>query len=125
MLPAWGNGLAVRLFDPGYAPLSAEPSGLLDGVISNDVLEHIPEEDIAWTLDQMFRRAKSFVYLVAACYPAQKMLSNGQNAHVTVMPSTWWQQEVEAAARRTPGIAWTLRCRQKGLLKSDVLYRSA
>jgi hypothetical protein len=124
MLPDWGDGVAVRLFDPGFAPLSAEPSGVFDGVISNDVLEHIPEEDIPWTLDQMFRRAKSFVYVVAACYPARKTLSNGLNAHVTVLPPAWWQQEVEAAARRTPGIAWVLRCRQKGLLKSDVLYRS-
>jgi hypothetical protein len=61
MLPAWGNGVAVRFFDPGYAPFSVEPDGLFDGVISNDVLEHIPEEDIPWTLDQMFCRAKSFV----------------------------------------------------------------
>ncbi len=125
ILPAWGDGIAVRLFDPGYAPFSAEPDGLFDGVISNDVLEHIPEEDMPWTLDQMFRRAKSFVYLVAACYPARKTLSNGLNPLVTVMPPAWWHQEVQAAARRTPGVAWTLRCRQKGLLKRDVLYRSA
>jgi hypothetical protein len=40
ILPARGDGIAVRLFDPGYAPFSVEPDGLFDGVISNDVLEH-------------------------------------------------------------------------------------
>lgn len=125
MLPAWGSDIAVRLFDPGYARFSAEPEGPFDGVISNDVLEHIPEEDIPWTLDQIFGHAGSFVYLVAACYPARKTLSNGLNAHVTVMPPAWWRQEVEAAARRTPGVAWRLRCRQNGLFKRDVVFESA
>ena len=124
-LPAWGPDVSVRLFDPGYAPLSAPPGDIYDGVVSNDVLEHIPEEDIPWTLDEMFRRAKSFVYLVAACYPARKSLSNGLNAHVTIMPPKWWRQEVEAAARRYPGVAWRLCCRQKGLLKRDVVFKSA
>lgn len=125
MLPAWGDGVRARLYDPGYAPFADLPDKQFDGVISNDVLEHIPEEDIPWTLDAIFRRAKSFVYLVAACYPARKTLSNGLNAHVAVLPPEWWRQEVEAAAQRTPGVAWTLRCRVKPAFRTDKIYHSA
>lgn len=123
-LPAWGPSVRARLYDPGYGPFAELPDTQFDGVISNDVLEHIPEEDIPWTLDAMFKRAKSFVYLVAACYPARKTLSNGLNAHVAVLPPEWWRLEVEAAARRTPGVAWTLRCRVKPTFLPDPVYRS-
>lgn len=121
-LPAWGAAVRVRLYDPGYKPLATLPDGPFDGVICNDVLEHIPEEDIPWTLDAIFQRAQTFIYLVAACYPAKKQLANGLNAHAAVLSPDWWRQEVEAAARRNPGIAWTLRCRVKPGFLPDRLY---
>ena len=88
----------VRCFDPGYAPHSARPEGRFDGVICTDVLEHCPEEDLPWILDEIFGYAKSFVYLNVACYPARKTLPNGENAHVTVRSPEWWRKLVEQHA---------------------------
>ena len=88
----------VRCFDPGYAPHSARPEGRFDGVICTDVLEHCPEEDLPWILDEIFGYAKAFVYMNVACYPARKTLPNGENAHVTVRPPDWWRKLVEAHA---------------------------
>ncbi len=44
---AWGVE-APACYDPAYSRHSALPAGRFDGVICTDVLEHCPEEDIAW-----------------------------------------------------------------------------
>ncbi len=88
----------VRCFDPGYAPFHELPQERFDGVISTDVLEHCPEEDLPWILDEIFGFARRFVYLNVACFPAQKTLPNGENAHATVRPPEWWRELIGAHA---------------------------
>lgn len=88
----------VRCFDPGFAPHSALPDGRFDGVVCTDVLEHCPEEDLPWILDEIFGYATRFVYLNVACFPARKHLPNGENAHVTIRPPEWWRSLVAAHA---------------------------
>lgn len=106
-LAAWG-GVKVTCYDPGYKPFAKPYKGTFDGVISTDVLEHIPEEDIGWVLNEMFAAADRFVYVVAACYPARKTLPDGTNAHVTLQSPDWWRGQLELAAQRTPGPRWVL-----------------
>lgn len=112
-MPQW-PGVKVTCYDPGYAPHSGPYEATYDGVITTDVLEHIPEEDIAWVLDELFSHASHFVYAVAACYPAKKTLPNGDNAHCTVQSPSWWRGQLEMAARRYPGIKWSLCTIEKG-----------
>jgi hypothetical protein len=121
----WGD-TKVTCYDPGYEPFSGAIEPKYDGVICTDVLEHITEEDIPWVLDKLFRHAQHFVYAVAACYPAKKFLPDGQNAHCTVQPPEWWREQLEAAARRNPGIRWQLCAQLKakvGKGKSDRVFR--
>jgi len=123
-LKEWGN-TRVTCYDPGYQPFAGPLEPAYDGVICTDVLEHITEEDIPWVLDKLFRHARHFVYAVAACYPARKQLPDGQNAHCTVQPPAWWREQMEAAARRNPGVSWQLCARVKGPIgKSDRVFRS-
>jgi len=122
-LKEWGE-TKVTCYDPGYQPYAGPIEAAYDGVICTDVLEHIPEEDIPWVLDKLFAHARKFVYAVAACYPARKQLPDGQNAHCTVLEPRWWREQMEAAARRTPGVKWELCARVKGPLgKSDRVFR--
>jgi hypothetical protein len=86
----------VRCFDPGYPPHSALPEGKFDGVVCTDVLEHCPEEDLGWVLEEIFGYAARFVYLNVACFPARKTLPNGENAHATVRSPEWWRRLVAA-----------------------------
>ena len=104
---AW-PGVKVVCYDPGYERFAAPHSDSCDGAISTDVLEHIPADDIAWVLDEIFQASKNFVYVVAACYPARKFLPDGQNTHCTLEPPGWWHGQMESAARRNPGIRWVL-----------------
>ncbi|MDZ7826030.1 MAG: hypothetical protein U5R48_08495 [Gammaproteobacteria bacterium] len=82
-------------------------------MISTDVLEHIPEEDIGWVLDDLFGHAGKFVYVVAACYPAKKIMPDGTNAHCTLQSPTWWEGQMRMAAARNPGVSWASRAQEK------------
>ena len=128
-LPNW-PGVTVTCYDPGYEPFAEEVQGRFDAVISTDMLEHVPEEDVPWVLDQLFGHARRFLYVVAACFPARKHLPDGQNAHCTVMPPEWWVGQLEAAARRralkarddlddSEMTAWKLCTREKSYLSLE------
>ncbi|MCZ7565279.1 MAG: class I SAM-dependent methyltransferase [Burkholderiales bacterium] len=96
----------VHCFDPSYPPFSKLPEGRFHGVVSTDVLEHCPEEDIPWIVEEIFGYAERFVFANVACYPARKRLPTGENAHCTIRPPEWWGELVGAVAGRHPGLVW-------------------
>jgi hypothetical protein len=96
----------VLCYDPGYPPYSKLPEGRFDGVIATDVLEHCPQEDLAWIVAEMFSFAEKFVFASIACYQARKRLPNGENAHCTIMPLHWWRALFEQASARHSSIVW-------------------
>lgn len=106
----------VVCYDPCYPPFSKLPSGKFDGVISTDVLEHCPEEDIPWIAGEIFSYAKRFVFANVACYPARKRLPSGENAHCTIRPVEWWKDVFEDLARAHGNLAWEvwIQSRQEG-----------
>jgi hypothetical protein len=96
----------IQCYDPSFTPFSKLPTGKFDGVISTDVLEHCPEEDLQWIIGEIFSYADMFVFANVACYPAKKRLPTGENAHCTIQPPDWWQGLIKAVAARYPGVAW-------------------
>jgi hypothetical protein len=107
-IQAWWEA-EVRCYDPAYPPFATLPVGRFDGVISTDVLEHCPEEDIPWIVGELFAFATGFVFANVACFPARKRLPNGQNAHCTIRPLKWWRALVERAARDHPHLLYEFR----------------
>jgi hypothetical protein len=87
-------------------PFSEAPKQKFDGVVCTDVLEHCPEEDIGWIIEDLFGYATRFVFATVACYPASKHLPSGENAHVTIRSPEWWEVPFAAAAARYPAIEW-------------------
>lgn len=96
----------IYCYDPAYTPFNKLPDKKFDGVISTDVLEHCPEEDIPWILDEIFGYATRFVFANVACYPAKKRLPNGENAHCTIREPEWWRQLLSTVSARHPHIKW-------------------
>jgi hypothetical protein len=105
VLDYWGVD-EIACYDPGYPLFSMLPDGMFDGVVSTDVLEHCPEEDIPWIVAEIFGYAERFVFANIACYPALRHLPNGENVHCTIRSTEWWQVVFEEAARCRPGVQW-------------------
>ncbi len=103
----------VVCYDPAYGPFSKLPTARYDGVISTDVLEHCPEEDVPWIVDEIFGYARKFVFANVACYPAGKRLPTGENAHCTIKPIEWWSDIVGRAAAKHPDLVWELWIRSR------------
>lgn len=101
----WGID-EVTCFDPAFPPFSSLPQGKFDGVISTDVLEHCPQDDMEWIVEEMFSYATRFVFATIACYPARKRLPSGENAHCTIQPPEWWEAIFQRAAAGHPGMTW-------------------
>ena len=83
-------GIMPTLYDPAVPEFETLPDGPFDGIISTDVLEHIPEEQIPETINMITKRADKFVFLAIATSPAIAILPNGENAHCTLKPMSWW-----------------------------------
>ena len=94
----------ITKYDPGYKEFWTLPSGQFDGVICTDVMEHCPESDVRWIVEELFGFARKFLYVGVACYPAKKVLPNGENAHCTVQPPEWWAELVREIAARHPDV---------------------
>ena len=101
----WGVA-SITCYDPGYPPFRRLPQGPFDGVVCTDVLEHCPEDDLPWIMDEIFGFAGKFVFANVACYPALKHLANGENAHCTVQPPAWWDALVRQVAQRHPHVRY-------------------
>jgi hypothetical protein len=115
----------IRCYDPAYQPFTQLPTGKFDGVVCTDVLEHCPEEDIPWILDELFAFAEKFVYANVACFPAQKRLPSGGNAHCTIKPVRWWEEQLERPARAKAHVRYEfcLAYIKGGQMKKKLLER--
>jgi hypothetical protein len=82
------------LYDPAVKEYSKMPKGTFDSVISTDVLEHIEEEDLDQVLEEIYSKADKFVYLGICNSPAEAILLDGRNAHVTIQSIDWWVDKV-------------------------------
>lgn len=90
----------LALYDPAYPPFSHFPEKKFDAIICIDVLEHCPESDLSWIIDEIFSHAAKCVYFAIACHKALKMLPNRRNCHITVRPPAWWKLLIEPEAAK-------------------------
>ncbi len=107
-IPEFWGVQKVRCYDPGYEPFKVLPTEMFDGVITTDMVEHCPVEDLPWIVDEILSFADKFAYINAASYPAAKILPNGENAHCTIKPPEWWRALIAEIAEGHPGVLWEL-----------------
>ena len=79
-----------------------------DIVLCFDVLEHVFINDVPWVLNDLFKYATKCVVINVACYNAAALLPNGENAHITVRPPSWWLGQIECISSIHPDIYWAL-----------------
>jgi hypothetical protein len=59
-----------------------------------DVLEHVELNYVENVLKDLARVTQKAGYFNVSTAPAQRKLSDGRNAHVTVRPSHWWTERL-------------------------------
>lgn len=102
------SGVSVASADPFAAPGTAR----YDGVVSDGGLELVPEDDVAWFLDEMFAQASKFVFAFVSCDPPEKADSSSTPS-LTVQPPAWWRGQFELAHKRNPNVRWVLATEEK------------
>ncbi|HIC01005.1 TPA: tetratricopeptide repeat protein [Candidatus Poribacteria bacterium] len=96
----------IYCYDPTYPPHQKFPQKRYDIVISTDVLEHCHQEDIKWIIDEIFGLAKKCVFATIACFVAQRLLPNGENAHCTIRPGVWWNKILQSVTPNYPDVKY-------------------
>lgn len=76
-------------YDPGY-PDKAHNNLPRDFVLCSDVLEHVEPELLNNVLDDLYRCMRQQGYFSIGCYPAEKTLPDGRNAHLILEDPSWW-----------------------------------
>lgn len=104
------KGIMPALYDPAVPAYETLPEGVYDGVISTDVMEHIPDEALDETFNNIYSKAGKFVYLGICTVPAHTILPNGENAHCTVHGLDWWIDRIKPFAK----VPTTILCYGKG-----------
>jgi len=79
-----------------------------DIVLCFDVLEHVFINDVPWVINDLFKYATKCIVINVACYNAAALLPNGENAHITVRPPSWWLGQIECISSLHPEIYWAL-----------------
>jgi hypothetical protein len=101
----WGVA-NIHCYDPAVPKFMTLPTGRFDGVISTDVLEHVPTPDVDWILREIFTYADKFVFLNIACHKAKATLPDGRNAHTNAHPASWWKPRIETIAAAFPQVKY-------------------
>jgi SAM-dependent methyltransferase len=58
----------------------------------NDVLEHMPEEYVRKSLQEMARVCSAYLFISVCPKPAHRTSQDGENLHLTVKPKRWWKK---------------------------------
>lgn len=67
--------------------------------VSCDVLEHIPTERVEQSIIEILRlTTRATVH--AICTRKAKQIINGENAHLTVQPLEWWQNQFDTLNKK-------------------------
>lgn len=73
---------------------NVKPEGRFDVVICTDVLEHIPEDELDELLQDIGEYSDKAIFVVSLV-KAGEILPNGENAHCTVKPESWWIEKIK------------------------------
>jgi SAM-dependent methyltransferase len=62
---------------------------------SNDVLEHIPEDLVLPSLEEMARVCSDYLFVSVCPHPARGQSQEGENLHLTIKPDHWWREQFQ------------------------------
>lgn len=88
-------GVTVDMYDPCVPGIDILQDKKYDGVICANVLNTIPEEELDEALDQIFSRAKKFVFIGVTDMALGKTYSDGNDICVNKKDESYWRAKVD------------------------------
>lgn len=85
----------VFSYDPAIPEFSELPEPA-DFLVCTDVMEHVEEACVEAALAHMCTLTRKGAYFSIGLTLAKRKLPDGQNAHITLKPSEWWLQRIQA-----------------------------
>ena len=82
---------------PKISHSTTESFCLPDVIVSTDLLEHIPEDELDEVLIGMLDYKPDLMFHVVSNRKASQILPDGSNAHATIKDSDWWLRRFETA----------------------------
>lgn len=101
------------------------PLQRFDGIVCSGVLEYLPDEDVPWVVDLLFRHSNQFLYVTAAHYPQMRVLPDGTHLHHRLRDRSWWSAQFEAVSARYPAIDWQLALQSRTVWGCKVTHLQA
>jgi mitochondrial fission protein ELM1 len=77
-------------------------------VVSTEVLDCLPDEDLPWALDELFRRARRKVTVTVTTATRTSVSGHALQLSQAPRPESWWVAQLEAASRQHPERHWQL-----------------
>jgi len=113
-LPVSDGIRSIERADPLADNAGAKLERGFDAVVCTDTLEFIPDDDVPWLLDRMFRSADRLLYCrVIEGRPAGRSRRQVQPWNRTV---EWWHYQFQMVARHHPKVRWHLQLQRHGYL---------
>ena len=101
----------VSHYNPAFAATTPSACEVADGVVCTDALDFLPDEDVPWMLEELFRYAHRFVSVSVSSVPYERRLPNGTRLRGQARPLSWWRTHLDGLSPRYPNVQWHLTLR--------------
>lgn len=86
-------------YDPGVAGKDIFDWHPVDYVVCTDVMEHVEEDKVDFTLHSIDYIARKGVFFNIDLAISTSLLPDGRSTHITVKPKEWWLDRLTASFR--------------------------
>lgn len=122
-LDAYYGPMRVVSYDPYVAEYSEDPWNKdFDTFFSCDVFEHLQQDALLQLMRRLCKHTSlNFVFIALSTRPANKLLPNGLNAHLTIRTPQWWDGFFAASL----GPHFVAEMQRVDLLRDDAVFAFA
>jgi uncharacterized protein len=89
-------------------------------VVSTEVLDYLPDEDVPWVLDELFRSTRREVAVTVTTATRTSVLDHRIHVSHRPRPESWWVAQLEAAGCHHPERHWQLIVRTRNAWRRQV-----
>lgn len=113
-------GQGVVAYDPFVEKFAADPwKQDFTTFFSCDVMEHLTLEQLHQLMRRLCKVEKiRFLFIVLSTRPANKLLPNGLNAHLTIRTAQWWKGFFDASL----GLHFAPEVEKADLIHDEALF---